>query len=260
MKIYTRNFLETATKTSAFARTRKFEEIFQSMAYNHRVANEVYTQAAIASQASIKQTFASIAQTAAEIPQQTNTIPIHTSAALVASQWAERSQQISPSFAKISSMASNSALVNVAKSLELLSDKDFRISVASQGINHELESDPEGVIDNLLFKETSEPSNEFETRFFDILEQQRKILNDHTDILKEINESKTQNVPEKPSDEKHNSPAFYEDKIWCLEQIASGIIGAVIGDIISSTIGADKSNVIACVLLLGCLLQFIKAK
>lgn len=245
MKFYNRNVLETAAQASAFARMRKSEEIFRSVAYYHQNASDSQV---------------SVAQTAAELFQQTNTTQVLTSAAQVVAQRAEQFQQKRLSITEISSMASTSALVTVARSLELLSEKDFRISVASQDINHELESNPEGVLDTLLFKEVPEPSNEFESQFFDLLKQQRKVLNDHTEILKEINQSKAHNVPDKPSDEKHSSPAFYKDKMWSLEQIASGIIGAIIGDIISATIGADKSNMIAFVLLLGCLLHFIKTK
>ncbi|MGM0320821.1 hypothetical protein IGI82_001955 [Enterococcus sp. AZ067] len=161
---------------------------------------------------------------------------------------------------EISYKSSASMIVAALKDIELLSEKDFRIGVASQGINNELKTNPENVIQSLLFKETSPPTNEFESQFFEILEQHRKILREHTDIIKEINESKAQDIPEKPSDEKHSSPAFYEDKMWGLEQIASAIIGAIIGEIISSTIGIDTTNMIGLVLLLGCLLNFIKNK
>ncbi|WP_269923628.1 hypothetical protein [Enterococcus innesii] len=201
----------------------------------------------------------SAAKSSAEIFKQKSNAQI-LSPAQVATQLANFVQEATFPYGETSYKSSASMLSAAAKAVELLCEKDFRIGVASQEINNELKTDPENVIESLLFKETSTPTTEFESKFFEILEQQRKILRDHTDILKEINESKAQNVPEKPSDEKHSSPAFYEDKMWGLEQIASAIIGAIIGEIISSTIGIDTTNMIGLVLLLGCLLNFIKNK
>lgn len=80
-----------------------------------------------------------MAQTAAELFQQTNTTQILTSAAqVVAARMAQQSQRASVPFPEISSMASNSAVVNVAKTLQLLSEQDFRIGVVGQELINDL--------------------------------------------------------------------------------------------------------------------------
>lgn len=137
---------------------------------------------------------------------------------------------------------------------------DFRIDVVSQELELVFSEEPEEASEKLLFEETPEPSNKLEAQFFDILNQQRKILNDSENILKKINHTQSKNITEEPSNKKHDSPAFYKDKMWYIEQIASNLIGLVVVAIFNATIGVDPSNTLKFALLLGCLLHFIRPK
>ncbi|MDT2525890.1 hypothetical protein P7D73_21760 [Enterococcus raffinosus] len=141
-----------------------------------------------------------------------------------------------------------------------MSKYDFRIGVATQELEQVFTKEPEAVTETLLFEETSEPSNELEAQFFDILNQQRDVLNDSISLFEEINAAKNKDVTEKPSNEEHDSPAFYKDKMWYAEEIASNLLSLVISAIFAKTIGVDPTNTIGFVLLLGCLLRFIKPK
>ncbi|MDT2427694.1 hypothetical protein P7D86_12730 [Enterococcus avium] len=137
---------------------------------------------------------------------------------------------------------------------------DFRIGVATQELEQIFSEEPQETSEKLLFEETSEPSNELEAQFFDILNQQREVLNDSISLFEEINAAKNKDVTEKPSNEEHDSPAFYKDKMWYAEEIASNLLSLVISAIFAKTIGVDPTNTIGFVLLLGCLLRFIKPK
>lgn len=141
-----------------------------------------------------------------------------------------------------------------------MSKYDFRIGVATQELENVVADEPEVVAKKLFFKDTSNPSNEFEANFFDILNEYREVLYDYKELLKEINATKNKDVTEKPSNEKHDSPAFYKDKMWYAEVIVSNILGLMISDFFSKTIGADPTNTIGFVLLLSCLVRFIKSK
>ncbi|WP_367378131.1 hypothetical protein [Enterococcus gilvus] len=141
-----------------------------------------------------------------------------------------------------------------------MSKYDFRIGVATQELEQVFTKEPEAVTETLLFEETSEPSNELEAQFFDILNQQREILNDSINLFEKINEAKNKDVTEEPSSEKHDPPAFYKDKMWYAEEIASNLLSLVISAIFTKTIGADPSNTLGFALLLGCLLRFIRPK
>lgn len=141
-----------------------------------------------------------------------------------------------------------------------MSKYDFRIGVATQELENVVADEPDVVTENLLFKDTSNPSNEFEAKFFDILNEHRKVLYDSKELFKEINTAKNKDITEKPSNEKHGSPAFYKDKMWYAEEIASNLLNLVISAIFAKTIGVDPTNTIGFVLLLGCLLRFIKPK
>ncbi|MBS5821590.1 MAG: hypothetical protein KIC85_10540 [Enterococcus gilvus] len=141
-----------------------------------------------------------------------------------------------------------------------MSKYDFRIGVASQELEQVFSEESEDASEKLLFKETSEPSNELEAQFFDILNQQREILNDSIRLFEKINTAENKNVIEKPSNEKHDSPAFYKDKMWYIEEVASNLLSLLVSAIFAKTIGVDPNNTIAFVLLLGCLLRFIKPK
>ena len=48
--------------------------------------------------------------------------------------------------------------------------------------------------------------------------------------------------------------------MWYAEEIASNLLSLVISAIFAKTIGVDPTNTIGFVLLLGCLLRFIKPK
>lgn len=137
---------------------------------------------------------------------------------------------------------------------------DFRIGVASQELEQVFTEESEEASEKLLFKETSEPSNELEAQFFYILNQQREVLNDSIRLLEKINTAENKDVTEKPSDEKHNSPAFYKDKMWYAEEVASNLLSLLVSAIFAKTIGVDPNNTIAFVLLLGCLIRFIRPK
>ncbi|WP_373200580.1 hypothetical protein [Enterococcus sp. HMSC072H05] len=141
-----------------------------------------------------------------------------------------------------------------------MSKYDFRIGVASQELEQVFAEESEEASEKLLFKETSEPSNELEAQFFDILNQQREVLNDSIKLLEKINTAENKDVTEKPSDEKHDSPAFYKDKMWYAEEVASNLLSLLVSAIFAKTIGVDPNNTIAFVLLLGCLIRFIRQK
>lgn len=135
---------------------------------------------------------------------------------------------------------------------------DFRIAVVSQELEQTIENGREEVTEKLLSKDTSKPSNELESQLFDILNEQRKIINDSFDILNKINNSQSKDITDKELDESHNSPAFYEDKMWYLEQIGANLIGVFVSAIVAATIGVDPTNTIVLALLLGCLVKFLK--
>ena len=139
-----------------------------------------------------------------------------------------------------------------------MSKYDFRIGVATQELEQVFTEEPEVVTENLLFKKTSEPVNELESQLFDILNQQRKILNDNSKILKEMNDSKSKNITQKQSDKKHDSPAFYKDKMWYFEQVGATLIGLVVNEIINRTIGVNPHNTILLAMFLRRFLRFLK--
>lgn len=139
-----------------------------------------------------------------------------------------------------------------------LSKNDFRIGVATQELEQVFTEEPEVVTENLLFKKTSEPVNELESQLFDILNQQRKILNDNSKILKEMNDSKSENITQKQSDKKHDSPAFYKDKMWYFEQVGATLIGLVVNEIINRTIGVNPHNTVLLAMFLRRFLRFLK--
>lgn len=141
-----------------------------------------------------------------------------------------------------------------------MSKYDFRVGIATQELENVVADEPDVVTENLLFKDTSNPSNEFEAKFFDILNEHRKVLYDSKELFKEINAAKNKDVTEKPFNEEHDSPAFYKDKMWYAEEIASNLLSLVISAIFAKTIGVDPTNTIGFVLLLGCLLRFIRPK
>lgn len=141
---------------------------------------------------------------------------------------------------------------------ENLAKFDFRIGVVSQELEQTVENGHEEVAEKLLFKDTSKPSNDLESQLFDILNEQRKIINDSFDILNKINDSQSKDITDNELTERHNSPAFYEDKMWYLEQIGSNLIGLFVSAIVAATIGVDPENTIVLALLLGCLVKFLK--
>lgn len=121
---------------------------------------------------------------------------------------------------------------------------DFRIDVTSQELERVLTNEPKKATENLLFKDTSEPVSELESQLFQIVNQQREILNDSLRLFEEINDTKNKDVTEEPSNEKHDSPAFYKDKMWYFEQIGATMIGLVVSDIVSISIGVDPHNTV----------------
>ncbi|XIQ71895.1 hypothetical protein N8B89_04220 [Enterococcus faecium] len=102
-----------------------------------------------------------------------------------------------------------------------MSKYDFRVGVATQELEKAFASEPEVSTKNLLFKDTSNPSDEFEAKFFDILNEQRKVLDDSIKLFEEIKTPKNKKKTNKPSEKQQNSPPFYKDKMWYAEEIAS---------------------------------------
>ena len=72
-----------------------------------------------------------------------------------------------------------------------LSKSDFRVDVVTQELEQAFTDKAEEVTENLLFKETSNPVNELDSQLFDILNQQRKILDYSENILKEIDNTQS---------------------------------------------------------------------
>jgi len=135
---------------------------------------------------------------------------------------------------------------------------DFRIDVVSQEIEQVFNEEPEETTNKLLFKDISEPTNELESKLFDILNENREILNYNAEILKEINDTKTKNVADKQSNKEHSSPAFYKNKMWYWEQTLAAFISLVVTDIVNVSVGTDPHNTVLLALLLRCFLQFLK--
>lgn len=142
--------------------------------------------------------------------------------------------------------------------LNTLSKSDFRIGVVTQELEQTVKNGQDEVTEKLLSKDTSKPSNDLESQLFDILNEQRKIINDSLNILNKINDSQSKDITDNELAESHNSPAFYEDKMWYLEQIGSNLIGVFVSAIVAATIGVDPTNTIVLALLLGCLVRFLK--
>lgn len=138
-----------------------------------------------------------------------------------------------------------------------MSKYDFRIGVATQELEKAFSSEPEVSTKNLLFKDTSNPSDEFEAKFFDILNEQRKVLDDSIKLFEEINTAKNKDITNEPSEKQQASPAFYKDKMWYLEQTGAALIWLVVTEIVNITIGVDPNNTISLALFLRYLLQFL---
>lgn len=139
-----------------------------------------------------------------------------------------------------------------------MSKYDFRVGVATQELEKAFASEPEVSTKNLLFKDTSNPSDEFEAKFFDILNEQRKVLDDSIKLFEEINTAKNKDITNEPSEKQQDSPAFYKDKMWYAEEIASNLLSLVVTAIFANVTVDDPSNTLIVVFLLSCLLRFIK--
>lgn len=139
-----------------------------------------------------------------------------------------------------------------------MSKYDFRVGVATQELEKAFASEPEVSTKNLLFKDTSNPSDEFEAKFFDILNEQRKVLDDSIKLFEEINTAKNKDITNEPSEKQQDSPAFYKDKMWYAEEIASDLLSLVVSAIFVNVTSDDPSNTLIIAFLLGCLLRFIK--
>ncbi|EME8164665.1 TPA: hypothetical protein QFN82_000315 [Enterococcus faecium] len=139
-----------------------------------------------------------------------------------------------------------------------MSKYDFRIGVATQELEKAFSSEPEVSTKNLLFKDTSNPSDEFEAKFFDILNEQRKVLDDSIKLFEEINTAKNKDITNEPFEKQQASPAFYKDKMWYAEEIASDLLSLVVSAIFVNVTVDDPSNTLIIVFLLSCLLRFIK--
>ncbi|EEV54967.1 MULTISPECIES: hypothetical protein [Enterococcus] len=139
-----------------------------------------------------------------------------------------------------------------------MSKYDFRVGVATQELEKAFASEPEVSTKNLLFKDTSNPSDEFEAKFFDILNEQRKVLDDSIKLFEEINTAKNKDITNEPSEKQQDSPAFYKDKMWYAEEIASDLLSLVVSAIFVNVTLDDPSNTLIIAFLLGCLLRFIK--
>ena len=139
-----------------------------------------------------------------------------------------------------------------------LTPLDFRISVIQQDISKTYDESPEESLNNLFFKDTSNPSNEIESRLFEILDEVRKISKDNADILKQINDSHTDDISDKKYDDSHNSTPFYKSYQWYKEQIFSAFIGIIVSKIYDLTLGVNPHNTLGFVLLFTCLLAFIR--
>lgn len=139
-----------------------------------------------------------------------------------------------------------------------MSKYDFRVGVATQELEKAFASEPEVSTKNLLFKDTSNPSDEFEAKFFDILNEQRKVLDDSIKLFEEINTAKNKDITNEPSEKQQDSPAFYKDKMWYAEEIASTLLSLVVTAIFANVTVDDPSNTLIVVFLLSCLLRFIK--
>lgn len=139
-----------------------------------------------------------------------------------------------------------------------LTKLDFRIAVVTQELEQVIDEDPSDIAEKLLYKEIPEPSNDTESMLFEILNNQRKILENDIKILDEINESQTKNVNDKKSNKIHNSPTSYRNKTWYAEQIESNMIAMMITSIFAITIGVNPANTILFALLVSYLLKFLK--
>lgn len=139
-----------------------------------------------------------------------------------------------------------------------LSKYDFRIGVVSQEFEEVFSENTEEVTEKLFFKQIPEPSNNLEAQVFDILNEQRQIMEDCHEMLKEIKDTKSNNISNQESEINHNPPAFYKDKMWYLEQVSGTMIGLVITGIFEITIGVNPHNTVLFAMLLRCFLLFLK--
>ena len=142
--------------------------------------------------------------------------------------------------------------------LSSLSNADFRVNVVNQELQEVIKDNPKEVDEKLIFKDTSNPSDEIESQLFEILNNQRKILDNYTKNLNEINESEAENINNDKYEKIHKTPTSYRTKSWYTEQVESNFISLVITSIFAATIGVNPANTILFALLLRYLLNFIK--
>jgi hypothetical protein len=145
---------------------------------------------------------------------------------------------------------------NWKENFNTLLKSDFRIAVVSQELEQFVADNPEEVTEKLLFKEIPEPSNKTESQFFQILYEFRQVPAHSHEVSGKTYDSQSENISNKEIKNSHKTPAFYKDKMWYAEVV----LGIIIEQIYTATIGINPGNTIGFTILISCLIGFIGTK